>query len=276
MSVETKSTDELTEFVLERNGCPLHYWVAGPQGRPLVVFTHGACVDHHSFDPHVPVVAEKYRVLAWDVRGHGLSQPMGEPLTIPLAVEDLLAIMDRLGYQQAAQVGHSNGTYITQELAFRCPERVSALVIADGTCITWKRSAFDRWILSASGELMALMPYETLKKGGLPYISANKMVQDYTYTAYSMLTKKDFLTIWRGVTNCLHYEPGYYIIQPMLLVHGDQDKTGDIMKIAPQWAAREPNCEYAIIPNARHFAILDDPGRFNELLMAFLGKNVGT
>ena len=61
----------LTEFVMERKGCPLHYWVGGPQGQPLVVFTHGACVDHHSFDPHVPVVAQRYRVLSWDVRGHG-------------------------------------------------------------------------------------------------------------------------------------------------------------------------------------------------------------
>jgi 3-oxoadipate enol-lactonase len=274
MRVESQNTLELTEFVLERKGCPLHYWEGGRQGQPLIVFTHGACVDHHSFDPHVPVVAQKYRLLVWDVRGHGLSQPMGEPLTISLAVEDLLAIMDRLSYRQAVLVGHSNGAYIAQELAFRYPDQVRALVIADGTCITWKRSVFDQWILKESGDLMALMPYETLKKAGLPYISAIKEVRDYTYAAYSMLSKKDFLTIWRGVTDCLHYEPGYYIAQPLLLVHGDQDKTGDIRKIAPLWAAREPNCEYAVIPNARHFAILDNPGRFNELLMGFLGKNV--
>jgi hypothetical protein len=34
----------LTETVLDRKGCPLHYWVGGPEGRPLVVFTHGASV----------------------------------------------------------------------------------------------------------------------------------------------------------------------------------------------------------------------------------------
>jgi 3-oxoadipate enol-lactonase len=263
---------ELTENVLERKGCPLHYWVGGPEGRPLVVFTHGACVDHRSFDPHVPVVAQNYRVLTWDVRGHGLSQPAGQPLTIPLAVEDMVDILDRLGYRQAVLVGHSNGTYITQEFAFRHPERVTALVIADGTCITWKRSAFDQWILNASAGVMDLMPFETLKKAGLPYISLKKDVQDYTYAAYSMLSKKDFVAIWRGVTACLHAEPDYHITQPLLLVHGDQDQTGDIAKIAPLWAAREPNCQYEIIPDARHFAILDDPERFNSLLIDFLAK----
>ncbi len=227
----------LTENVLERKGCPLHYWVGGPEGRPLVVFTHGACVDHHSFDPHVPVVAQRYRVLNWDVRGHGKSQPMGEPFSLPLAVEDLLAIVDQLGVEKAVFVGHSNGTYISQELAFRHPERVQALVIADGTCITWQHTAFENWIIHLSGGVMGLFPFETLKKSGLSQVSANKAVQDYTYQAYSLLTKENFLAIWNGLTQGLHVEPGYKITQPLLLMHGDQDAMGDIKKIAPLWAA---------------------------------------
>src|SRR5512147_1470481 len=199
----------LTEHILERKVCPIHYWTGGPEGRPLVVFTHGACVDHRSFDPHTPVIAERYRVLTWDVHGHGLSQPAGEPFSVSLAVEDLLVLVDQLGYQQAVFVGHSNGTYIAQELAFRYPERVAALVIADGTCITWKHSAFENWLVRISGDLMALMPFEMLKKASLPYVSAKKEVQDYTYAAYSMLTKKNYITNWKGVSACLHYEPGY-------------------------------------------------------------------
>jgi 3-oxoadipate enol-lactonase len=262
----------LTAKVLERKGCPLHYWVGGPEGRPLVVFTHGACVDHHSFDPIVPVVAQRYRVLTLDVRGHGLSQPMGDSFSLALAVEDILAIVDLLGYQKAVFVGHSNGTYISQELAFRHPERVQALVIADGTCITWQRSAFEDWLVHASGGMMALFPYETLKKSGLRWVSDNKAVRDYTYGAYSLLTKKNFLTIWNGITTSLHPEPNYRITQPLLLTHGDKDEMGDIKKIAPAWAKREPNCQYVVIPNALHFAILDNEPFFTKILMEFLEK----
>ncbi len=262
----------LEAFVLERKGCPLHYWLGGVEGRPLVVFTHGACVDHHSFDPHLPEAAQNYRVLTWDVRGHGLSQPVGEAFSIPLAVEDLLAILDRLGVQKAVLVGHSNGTYISQELAYRHPERVQAMALADGTCITWPRSALDRWILKSSAGMMNLMPFETLKKAGLPYISKRKDVQDYTYAAFSMLDKQQFIALWNGVITCLHDEPAYRIPQPLLLVHGADDQTGDIRKIAPLWAAQTPNCQYEVIPNASHFAILDDPQTFNRLLAAFLAK----
>ena len=265
-------TDGMIESVLERKGCPIHYWVGGPEGRPLVVLIHGACVDHHSFDSQWPVVAQNYRVLALDVRGHGLSQPVGEPLTNPLAVEDVLDLVDRLGYSKAVFVGHSNGTYIAQELVFRSPERVTALVVADGTCITMKHSAFENWIIRISPDLMALFPWESLKKAGLGSVSARPEVRDYTYAAYSMLSKAGFLEIWRSATTCLHYEPGYHINRPWLLVHGDQDKMGDIKKIAARWAASEPNCQYAVIPNASHFAILDNPAVFNRLLLDFLAK----
>ncbi len=262
----------LQDFILERKGCPIHYWVGGAAGRPLVVLTHGACVDHHSFDRLAPVVAQDYRVLTWDVRGHGLSQPVGEPFSVPLAVEDLLALLEKLGYEKAVFIGHSNGTYITQELAYRHPERVQAMVIADGTCITWPRSALDRWILRSSAGIMNLMPFETLKKAGLSYISARKEIQEYTYRAFSMLSKPQFVALWNGVITCLHDEPGYRIQQPVLLVHGDDDRTGDIKKIAPLWAAQMHNCRYEVIPNARHFAIQDNPDYFNRLVMEFLEK----
>jgi 3-oxoadipate enol-lactonase len=269
---EVKMSQELQEFVLERKGCPLHYWFGGPQGAPLVVFTHGACVDHRSFKEQVPAVIEKYRVLTWDVRGHGLSRPMGEPFDVSLAVEDLLAIVDQLGYAKAVYVGHSNGTYIHQELVFRHPQRVEALVMADGTCTTWKHTRFEYWLLRASPSVLKLFPFEYLKKFGLPYMSLKKEVQDYIYEAYSMITREDYFIITAGAFTCLHYEPGYQITQPMLLVHGYDDRTGDIKTIAPLWAAREANCRYVVIPNARHLAILDNPEFFNRLLLEFLAK----
>jgi len=64
-----------SESVLERNGCSIHYWTGGKADTTLVVFTHGATVDHHEWEATLPVVAEHYRVLAWDVRSHGLSRP---------------------------------------------------------------------------------------------------------------------------------------------------------------------------------------------------------
>src|SRR5574340_484037 len=100
---------DLQLSVLEREGCPIHYGLLGPEHAPLVVLTHGAGIDHREWEPQLPVLTPEYRVLLWDIRGHGLSRPSGAPLTVPRVLDDLLALLDLLGVDQAAFVGHSMG-----------------------------------------------------------------------------------------------------------------------------------------------------------------------
>src|SRR5690348_17347634 len=99
-------------YSLQHQGCTLRYWLAGMEDRPLVVLTHGATVDHQMFDEQVPVLANDYRVLTWDMRGHRESRPMGESFTVPGAVDDLLAILDAVGAQTAIFIGQSTGGYV--------------------------------------------------------------------------------------------------------------------------------------------------------------------
>ena len=262
----------LTEKVFERKGCPLHYWEDGDPGQPLVVFLHGACVDHHSFDPILPFFAEHFHVVTLDNRGHGLSQPMGELYTTPLASEDVIALLDLLGAPKAAFVGHSNGTYIAQEIAFRYPDRVQSLVILDGTCITWPRSAAEKWLVDSSPMWFKVWPYENLKKTSANLMANRQEGRDYIYRAYSQLSKDNFITLWSGIVRCLHPEPGYVIRQPVLLMHGDNDTAGDIKKINPLWAAATPGCEYVVIPDAGHMSTFDNPDFINQTLLEFLKK----
>lgn len=209
-------------------------------------------------------------MLTWDVRGHGLSQPSAEEFNLRLAAEDLLALLDQLGYEKAILVGHSNGSYISQEVAYSHPQRVQAIVVVDGTCITWPRNPLEKWVIQTSGSIMNLMPFETIKSAGLPLFSNKKEIQEYIYSAFSLLSKKDYITIWNGITTCLRDDPEYAIQQPFLLTHGDGDRTGDIRRIAPAWAAKSPNCKYVVIPDALHMAPMDNHTFFNQLLLEFV------
>lgn len=200
---------------------------------------------------------------------------MGQDYSLPLAVGDLLAIVDQVGYRRTTYVGHSNGSYIAQEIAFRQPELVEALVVADGTCITWERSAFEIHLTRLAPRAMALFPFEMLKRSGLALNSSKPEIREDIYRAFSQIPRRDFLIILRAVSDSLHGEPGYRIPVPMLLVHGDDDRLGDIRKLAPIWAAREPDCRYVVIPHARHFALLDNPDFFTSTLLDFLASRVG-
>jgi pimeloyl-ACP methyl ester carboxylesterase len=237
-----------------------------------VVFTHGLCLDHRSFAAQVAAVTGRYRILTWDMRGHGQSQSAGERFSIPLAVDDLLALLQRLEVDRAAFVGHSAGSYVVQELAFRHPRWVQALVLAGGTCITWRHGPLERWLMRHAADLLAPFPYRWIKLSSIPTIASRPEAQQYALDAYSLLSREAFLALVRGASTCLHAEPGYRIQRPLLLLHGDGDSLGDTRKLAPRWAAVEPNCLYLVVPDARHLAMLDNPKFFTEVLLEFLAK----
>ncbi len=270
--MQNDTSEKEISSILERKGCPLHYWLTGKEDGPLVVFTHGALVDHRTFEPQIAVVAQYYRVLTWDVRGHGLSQPMGAPFTIREAVEDLVALLDRLGYQQAILVGQSMGGNMAQEMIFLHPERVTALIDIDSTCNTLKLSTSERAMLRLARPLFYLYPYESLKKQSAQQSAVKPEVRQYLYEAMSQLSKDDFITIMMGTSLCLHYEPGYTITQPLLLLRGEHDQLGNIKTAMPRWAARDTQSQYVVVPDAGHCSNQDNPEFVNKLLLEFLQK----
>jgi 3-oxoadipate enol-lactonase len=260
----------ISSNTLLRQGCPLHYWLEGDADKPLLVMTHGATLDHRMFEAQRKALLPSHRLLTWDMRGHGESQPMGDDFTVPTAVDDLLAILDEIGVKTATLLGQSTGGYVVQELMFRHPERVEALVMIDCICITLRISAMEAFLLRLTPALLSLYPDKLLKKQTATQSSIRPEIQAYIYEAACRIPKREIITIWRGIASCLHAEPEYRIKKPLLLVHGDQDKLGNIAKSAPQWAARDPHCQYVVIPDAGHCANQDNASYFNEVLLSFL------
>ena len=263
-------TTDLQEFTLDRKDCILHYWLAGPADAPLVVFTHGATVDHQEWEATLPLIASKYRVLAWDMRGHGLSRPA--PFSMQAAVDDLIALMDNLKVDQAILVGHSLGGNLGQEVAFYYPERVKALFCLDCTWNFQKLTHLEQWMLNHAEGIFALYSEESLIDQSLKATARSRESQELLRRSMSTHDKNEFvLTLMAGST-CLHYEPGYKIGKPLLLMVGDKDRTGNIRKAMPAWAKVEPNCELVIVPDALHAPNLDAPEIFHAKLMEFINQ----
>ena len=257
--------------VLERRGSRVHYWFHGPEDAPLVAFTHGAGMDHQMFDAQVAVLTD-YRVLTWDIPGHGLSQPLGDDFSIRNAAFDLIAILELHGVREAVFIGQSLGGYVVQELVFSKPERVRALGVIGSTCITFKLTWFDKVALYASVPAFRYWPRKQLWQAFARATAVKPGVQAYASSALEQVSQKDFAVIWRAVVDCLHYEPSYRIQKPLLITHGDHDDTGNIKKDAPKWYARDPLSDYVVIPEAGHNANQDNPPFFNEVLHEFLDK----
>ena len=263
---------ELVEGILDQTKVKIHYWTGGKSDAPLVVFSHGATVDHHEWDATLPIVGKDFRIMTWDIRGHGLSRPA--PFSLQEAVNDLMGILDALKVEQAIFVGHSLGGNLHQELVFHHPERVKALVFLDCTWNFQKLSALESISLSVAEPIFKLYPYKTLINQSLAVTATSKESQELLRPAMESLKKDEMIQILMEATASLHNEPGYKINKPILMMVGDKDTTGNIRKIMPIWAKQETDCKFVVIPNAKHAANLDNPEFFHQTLMEFLSKFV--
>lgn len=243
---------------------------------PLIVLSHGASMDHRMFGEQLgPLVDAGYRVLTWDIRGHGRSQPIGRiPMTVADMTDDLLAVLDSLGISGPICVGgQSLGGYVAQDLVRREPKRVAAMVIVGSTCITMPISRWERWALRSSPWWFVFWPWAHLKRTVATATALGPEVRAYAEDAIGMMSKADFVRIWRGVAQSMRPEAGYRIDVPLLLTHGDQDRTGNVARTAPAWAARDPYCQYRVVPSASHSANQDNPEFFNRILLEFLAEH---
>jgi 3-oxoadipate enol-lactonase len=111
------------------NGIVLHHQVLGNLDGPTLVFSNSLGSDFRIWQKVVPTFFDRFRVILYDKRGHGLSDAPPAPYRIDDHADDLLALLDKLGVESAALIGLSVGGMIVQRLAVRAPERVMALVL---------------------------------------------------------------------------------------------------------------------------------------------------
>ena len=97
-------------------------------------------------------------------------------------------------------------------------------------------------------------------------------VQEYALFAARQINREDFLTIWKAVTIAINDKglPDFTIDVPLLLIHGDQDRTGTIKRDMPLWAESEPNTTYHVISDAGHNANQDNPDMTNRVIREFV------
>ena len=113
------------------NGVDLYYQTYG-EGFP-VVLAHGYCTSINLWDHQIPLLSPRYRVIAYDARGHGLSSaPAGkEHYTLSHLVADMHALLQHLGIAKAYISGHSMGGATTAGFAARHPDMTQAALICN-------------------------------------------------------------------------------------------------------------------------------------------------
>src|SRR5580700_10909616 len=112
------------------NGIRLHYLDWGGLG-PVLILIHGGLDDAHIFDDLAPAFTDHFRVIAYDLRGHGHSHAKG-PFDTTTRTEDLRGLMDSLSIAKAHLASWSLGGNDITAMAGTHPERVGSIVYLEG------------------------------------------------------------------------------------------------------------------------------------------------
>ncbi|MCE2391262.1 MAG: alpha/beta hydrolase [Proteobacteria bacterium] len=125
-----------SEFV-QTASLKVHLLHAGRQGAEPVILLHGFPQTSHMWRHQIPALAERYDVYAPDTRGFGDTEKPRVRLSRDILARDVIELIDALGFERAALVGHDWGGIIASAAALHFPERVTSLALIDTLVSVW-------------------------------------------------------------------------------------------------------------------------------------------
>ena len=134
------------------------YAVDGAADAPVVVLSNSLGATRGMWDPQVPALAERFRVVTYDTRGHGESPAPAGPYSMDDLVDDLVALLDEVGASRAHVVGLSLGGMTAMRLAVREPDRVDRLALLCTSAKPDPQPFLDRAAAVRSGGTAPLAP----------------------------------------------------------------------------------------------------------------------
>jgi 3-oxoadipate enol-lactonase len=134
------------------------YSVDGPAGAPVVVLSNSLGATRGMWGPQVPALAERYRVVTYDSRGHGESPAPAGPYSLDDLADDVVALLDEVGARRAHVVGLSIGGMVGMRLAARDPDRVDRLAVLCTSAKPEPQGFLDRAVAVRSGGTAPIAP----------------------------------------------------------------------------------------------------------------------
>jgi 3-oxoadipate enol-lactonase len=257
------------------NGGVTHFLDDGPRAAPSIVFINSLGTDFRIWDDLAGPLTERYRVIRYDKRGHGLSQLRTGSASIADFVTDLAALLDRLELKPPTIVGLSIGGLIAQELFRLRPELVKSLVLCD---TAHRIGTQDSW----NARLRAV------EAGGIEAIADGIMglwfSKDYHRTSpdavagwRAMVTRtpvEGYLVACRAIRDADLTEQASRIAVSTLCVVGDEDGSTPV-PLVRDLSTRIPGAKFEVIGGAGHLPCIEKPDALRELIESHVAEVLG-
>ena len=248
----------------------------GPADGEVVILIHGLGLSRAIWQPFIDHFGSRYQVIAYDLYGHGESQPAPATPSLGLFARQIVDLMDHCGVESAHMIGFSIGGMINRRLAMDHPDRCRSLAILN--------SPHDRGV---DGQKQVEERAMTVRDDGKMATLAAALERWFTpaFRADHPETV-DQVRQWREITDDESYAGAAWVLAhgvrelirpkpplalPTCVITASHD-TGSTPAMAEQIAAEIEGAACHIIPGLQHLGLMERPDLYQVLLDEFLNR----
>ena len=254
------------------NGIEMYYEVHGKEGAPWLTLSHSLACSVRMWDPQIEALKGRYRILAYDTRGHGESMAPAGPYTLEMLAADLHALLKHLNIERTHFAGLSMGGMIGQTFALKYPGVLASLILADTTS-RYPADAAGVWaerIKTVETRGMQPLVQSTLERWFTePFRKAHPEVVGRIGALIAS-------TPVAGYVGCSHAIPKINLTARLkeikcavLVICGEQDG-GTPPAMAREIHDNAPGSKLVLIPQAAHISNMEQPQAFTRAMEQFL------
>jgi len=260
----------------QSDGLKINYSVTGDRSRPPLVLIHALATSGDIWALQVALLSKWFRVISYDLRGHGASE-VDAGFTLEDLARDVVALLDELNIEQAGVVGLSIGGMIAQALALQAPDRVAAIAVcSSGSDVSeaFRKTVPER-ISAVEAHGMESQTEPTLTR----WFTAG--FRAHAPATLSWVARQIETTSITGFIGCANVLVRLALTDrlgeigvPVLVVSAEED-AGFPPAAGEALHARIRNSQFVVIPRAAHLANVEQPIRFTEAIVAFFREHLG-
>ena len=258
------------------NDIEMEYLVDGPGSAPTVLLSNSLATTMSMWKDQVSFLARDFRVVRYDMRGHGRTSAPPGPYDFTLLARDVVGLLDHLRIERAGYVGISIGGIIGQYLAVQHPQRLIAAVLCSTTSqiSDQVRGVWDQRIAAVEAGGMDSQVGATLERWFTePYRAAHPEAMTWVGDMIRMTPTVGFIGCGRAIQGLDVAKDLGRVRTPTLVLPAEKDP-GMPPALSETIHRAIGGSEFSVIGNASHLSNIEQPAAFNAAVGAFLRKHL--
>jgi 3-oxoadipate enol-lactonase len=256
---------------VEINGARIRCQFDGPAAAPVLVFSNSLGTNLSMWDPQIPALVARFRVLRYDTRGHGQSSITPGPYSITQLGRDVVGLLDAFEIERAHFCGLSMGGAIGMWLGVFAADRIHRLVLCNtaakiGTAETWNARIET---VRQSG-MTPVADTQAQRWFSPSFIASSPDKVERTRQLILATPAEGYIANCAAIRDMDQRETIARIAAPALVIAGAKDPVTTPAD-ARFLVERIPGARYAEL-DAAHLSNIEAAGRFTEVLLQFLSE----